>query len=432
MTTHQNGLSQNALRLQKRLRAENRFRRFGLAAVGLAVAILISLLSTIGYLGIPAMFQAQLTLSVKIDPKLIDSDEIYAASNDIQDLMRGDWMAPVYQSMDALFPEMTSPRDRRAMHQLISQGAGKMLQDYVRANPGSIGGTVTMNFPASSETDMVLKGKIARTSAESERKISNRQIVWIDDMVAKDVLQLRFNAHFFTAADSREPELAGIYGGLIGSLFTMLITVLFALPIGVCAAIYLEEFAPRNRLISWIEININNLAAVPSIIYGLLGLGLFLGLLGLPRSSPLAGGLVLGLMTMPVIIIATRSALAAVPPSIRDGALALGASPIQAVFHHILPLAMPGIMTGTIIGMARALGETAPLLMIGMVAFVAVAPDGITSPSSVLPVQIFLWADSPERGFIEKTAAAIAVLLAFLLSTNGLALYLRHKFEKKW
>jgi phosphate transport system permease protein len=279
---------------------------------------------------------------------------------------------------------------------------------------------------------MVLKGKIDRTSAESERKISNQQIAWIDAMTAKDILQSRFNAHFFTAADSREPELAGIYGGLIGSLFTMLITVLFALPIGVCAAIYLEEFAPTNRITRWVEININNLAAVPSIIYGLLGLGLFLGLLGLPRSSPLVGGLVLGLMTMPVIIIATRSALAAVPPSIRDGALALGASPVQAVFHHILPLAMPGIMTGTIIGMSRALGETAPLLMIGMVAFVAVAPDGLTSPSSVLPVQIFLWADSPERGFIEKTAAAIAVLLAFLLSTNGLALYLRHKFEKKW
>lgn len=419
-------------RLQKRLAAEKRFRIYGAAAVTAALLVLASLLSMIGYMGASAMRQTEWNLTVHIDPALIDVDEIYAQTGDIADLWRGDWMAPVYAAIDAAFPEITSAAEKRAARQMISLGSARIVLDYVKSNPKSIGSWVDFRLPAASAIDLWMKGKIDPAIPQSERKITDAQIEMASAMRQKGVLTLSFNQRFFTASDSREPELAGIYGGLVGSMMTMIITILFALPVGVCAAIYLEEFAPQNRLTRWIEINIANLAAVPSIIYGLLGLALFLGLFGLPRSSPLAGGLVLGLMTMPVIIIATRSSLAAVPPSIRDGALALGASPIQATFHHILPLAMPGIMTGAIIGMARALGETAPLLMIGMVAYIAIAPNAVTDPSSVLPVQIFLWADSPERGFVEKTAAAIAVLLAFLLAMNALALYLRHKFEKKW
>ncbi|MFB0952856.1 MAG: phosphate ABC transporter permease PstA, partial [Rhodospirillales bacterium] len=241
-----------------------------------------------------------------------------------------------------------------------------------------------------------------------------------------------FNTTFFTSADSREPELAGIWGAVSGSFFTMIVTLLLSFPIGVAAAVYLEEFAPKNRITQIIEVNINNLAAVPSIVYGLLGLAVFINFFGLPRSAPLVGGLVLALMTLPTIIIASRVALKAVPPSIREAALGLGASRMQVVSHHVLPLAMPGILTGTIIGMAQALGETAPLLMIGMVAFIVDIPGGITDPATVLPVQVYLWADSPERAFVARTSAAIMVLLAFLIVMNALAVLLRKKFERRW
>ncbi len=267
---------------------------------------------------------------------------------------------------------------------------------------------------------------------ETSRKITDKQIAFVELLKDKGVIESNFNFEFFTGGDSREPELAGILGGLMGTAYTMLVTLSLCLPIGVAAAIYLEEFAPRNRLSDLIEVNINNLAAVPSIVFGLLGLAVFLNVFGMPRSSPLVGGLVLALLVLPTIIIASRAALKAVPPSIREAAIGMGATPQQAIFHHVLPVAMPGILTGTIIGMAHALGETAPLLMIGMVAFIADVPSGTTDAATVLPVQIFLWSDLPESGFQSKTAAAILVLLAFLITMNGLAIWLRKKFERRW
>jgi phosphate transport system permease protein len=286
--------------------------------------------------------------------------------------------------------------------------------------------------PADDDVDMLMKGHFKTDVGESSRRISDKQLAWIKQLQRQGKIRKRFNLTFFTAGDSREPELAGIRGAAVGSFFTLLITLVLSFPIGVATAIYLEEFAPKNRWTDLIEVNINNLAAVPSIVFGLLGLAVFLNFFGLPRSAPLVGGLVLALMTMPTIIIASRAALQSVPPSIREGALGVGASKMQMVVHHVLPLALPGMLTGTIIGMARALGETAPLLMIGMVAFIVDIPGGFTDPATVLPVQIYLWADSPERAFMEKTSAAIMVLLAFLLLMNGAAIILRKKFEKRW
>ena len=268
--------------------------------------------------------------------------------------------------------------------------------------------------------------------SEASRKVSDNQIVWIEQLKSQGRVDVVFNTRFFTAGDSREPELAGIWGAVVGSFWTMVVTFLLAFPTGVMAAIYLEEFAPKNKLTDFVEVNINNLAAVPSIVFGLLGLSVFLGVFGVPRSAPLAGGIVLALMTLPTIIIASRAAIRAVPPSIRDAAVGLGASPIQTTFHHVLPLAMPGILTGTIIGMAQALGETAPLIMIGMVAFIVDVPGSITDSASVLPVQVFRWSDFPERAFEARTSAAICVLLLFLVVMNAIAVFTRKRFERRW
>ena len=279
---------------------------------------------------------------------------------------------------------------------------------------------------------MLRKGRIDRERVEAERRLKDQDLAWIDALSAEDTVRSTFNAGFFSGGDSREPELAGILGAVVGSVLTLAVTLALAFPLGVLTAVYLEAFAPKNRWTDLIEVNINNLAAVPSIVFGLLGLAVFLNVFHMPRSAPIVGGLTLALMTLPTIIITARVAIGAVPPSIHDGALAVGASPMQAVFHHVLPLAMPGILTGSIIGMARALGETAPLLMIGMVAFIADVPGGFNDPASVLPVQVYLWADSPERAFAEKTSAAILVLLVFLVAMNGLAIYLRKRFERRW
>ena len=277
-----------------------------------------------------------------------------------------------------------------------------------------------------------MKGRLSKDIPEKDRRISNQEIKWVDSLVERKIAQLKFNKTFFTAADSREPESAGILGAVVGSALTLTITILFALPLAVMASIYLEYFAKPGKVTDFIEVNINNLAAVPSIVFGLLGLSVFLSTFGLPRSAPLVGGLVLGLMTLPTIIIATRASIRSIPPSIREAALGLGASKMQAAMHHVLPLATPGILTGTIIGMAQALGETAPLLMIGMVAFIVDIPGGITDPATALPVQIYLWADSPERAFVERTSAAVIVLLGFLITMNVLAAVLRKKFERQW
>ncbi len=298
----------------------------------------------------------------------------------------------------------------------------------VLAEPSIVGKTVTVTIPASDDVDMLRKGKL---KAEGGR-LSAAQMGWLKRMEEKGVISTAFNTRFFASGDSREPELAGIWAAVVGSAMTLLVTLVLSFPLGVAAAIYLQEFAPKNRWTDLIEVNINNLAAVPSIVFGLLGLAVFLNFLELPRSAPLVGGMVLALMTLPTIIITARTALQSVPPSIREAAVGLGASPLQVVAHHVLPLAMPGILTGSIIGMARALGETAPLLMIGMVAFIVDIPGSPRDPATVLPVQVYLWADSPERAFVEKTAAAVLVLLVFLITMNGLAIYLRKKFERRW
>jgi len=302
----------------------------------------------------------------------------------------------------------------------------------VLKRPDLVGQTLSVWVPADDEVDMLIKGHLKRNVPESESRFSRQQLEWIDRLEADGRIRKIFNKTFFTAGDSREPEQAGIRGAVMGSALTLFITLVLSFPIGVAAAIYLEEFAPRNRWTDLIEININNLAAVPSIVFGLLGLAVFLNFFGLPRSAPLVGGLVLTLMTLPTIIIASSSALKSVPPSVREAALGVGASQMQTVTHHVLPLALPGMLTGAIIGMARALGESAPLLMIGMVAFIVDIPTGFTDPATVLPVQIYLWADSPERAFMERTSAAIIVLLAFLCLMNAGAIYLRKHFERRW
>jgi phosphate transport system permease protein len=314
----------------------------------------------------------------------------------------------------------------------MSPGAGLDLRNLVMRDPSVIGSTRRVWLLMNDDVDVMVKGHISRDVAESDRRLDDRQLEWLGALEQQDRVELQFNRYFFIGGDSRDPELAGIWSATVGSFFMLLVTLALSFPLGVATAVYLEEFAPRNRWTDLVEVNINNLAAVPSIVFGLLGLALFINAFGLPRSAPLVGGLVLSLMTLPVIIIASRAALTAVPPSIREAALGLGASKMQMVLHHVLPLAMPGMLTGTIIGMARALGESAPLLMIGMVAFIVDVPQSPLSPSTALPVQVYLWADSPERAFVERTSAAILVLLAFLLVMNGAAVLLRKRFERRY
>jgi phosphate transport system permease protein len=318
------------------------------------------------------------------------------------------------------------------LQRLVSIGAAYQLRDAIEKNPELLGRRQSVLVPASANLDMVVKGNITRDVPETQRQISDRQFGWIDTLQSSGDLVRQFNAALFENGDSREPELAGIRGALVGSLYMLVVTIVLSFPIGAAAAVYLEEFAPRNRWSDLIEVNINNLAAVPSIVFGLLGLAVFVNWLSLPRSAPLVGGLVLSLLTLPVIIIASRAAIKSVPPSIREAALGVGASRMQVVFHHVLPLSLPGMLTGAIIGMSRALGESAPLLMIGMVAFIVDVPGGITDPSTALPVQIYLWADSPERAFAERTSAAIIILLGFLLLMNLAAVILRKRVERRW
>jgi phosphate transport system permease protein len=301
--------------------------------------------------------------------------------------------------------------DERAAATILSNGAQLMLRDRIVADPGLIGETVQIEIPASDPFDQLAKGTISRDTPESFRRVTDRQIAWWDHLVAEGRVSTQFNWGLFFNADSRFPELAGLAGAIIGSFLALLVCFLLSFPLGIAAAVYLEEFARRNRWTNLIEVNINNLAAVPSVVFGLLGLVVFIGWFGLPRSAPLVGGMVLSLMTLPTIIIATRAALKSVPPSIREAALAVGASKHEMVLHHVLPLAMPGILTGTIIGLAQALGEAAPLLLIGMNAFITSTPEGVLNPATALPTQIFIWADSPERGFVARTSAGIMVLL---------------------
>ncbi len=415
--------------LKKRYAKEKRFRLYGLLSIAISFLFLLILLVNISIKGLPAFQQTYVKLDITLDSTILGVNK----NSDYDALFSADYALLITKTLKAMFPDVKGRKKKRALKKLISNSAAYDLRDLVVANPKLIGTRQSFWFLAKDDVDVYAKGNIDRNLPEANRRIKDFQLVWIDKLEKEGRLEQRFNTRFFTSGDSREPEQAGIHGAIVGSLLTMLVTLLLSFPIGVGAALYLEEFAPKNnRWVDIIEININNLAAVPSIVFGLLGLAVFIAFFGVPRSAPLIGGLVLTLMTLPTIIIASRAAIKSVPPSIREAAYGLGASRVQTTFHHTLPLAMPGILTGTIIGMAQALGETAPLLMIGMVAFVADIPQGIMDPSTVLPVQIYLWSDSPERAFTERTSAAIMVLLGFLVVMNFLAVLLRKKFEKKW
>ncbi|MDH3738995.1 MAG: phosphate ABC transporter permease PstA [Alphaproteobacteria bacterium] len=418
----------SAAQLRRRYRAETRFRLYGIAAIFFAIGILALLLGSIISTGASAFTQTEIALDVQFDTATIDPN----GERDPEVLARANYRKLARAGLSVVFPDVSGRRDKRDLARLISSGADLALRDRVLADPSIIGTTQRIWVKSGADIDSLNKGQISRDVVESDRRVKDNQIAWFDALAEEGRVRRSFNTTLFTAGDSREPELAGIWGAAVGSFLTLLVTLALSFPVGVMAAVYLEAFAPKNRWTDLIEVNINNLAAVPSIVFGLLGLAVFLNFFGMPRSAPVVGGTVLALMTLPTIIIAGRAALKAVPPSIREAALAMGASPLQAISHHVLPLAMPGILTGTIIGMARALGETAPLLMIGMVAFIVDIPRSFSDPATVLPVQVFLWADAPERAFVEKTSAAILVLLAFLIAMNLAAVILRKKFERRW
>jgi len=415
--------------LKKRYAREKRFRFFGLFSILISFVFLLVLLTTIISKGFPAFQQTYIKLDVVLDEAILGVDK----SATQEALFVANYYKVIKNSLKTMFPEVKGRKQKRALKNLVSNSAAYDLRDKVMKDPSLLGSAHSFWFLAKDDVDVFMKGKIDRHLPEADRRIKDYQLAWIDQLVAEERLEKRFNTVLFSAGDSREPEQAGLRGALMGSLLTMLVTFFLSFPIAVAAAAYLEEFAPQNnRWVDMIEVNINNLAAVPSIVFGLLGLAIYINFFGVPRSTPLIGGLVLALMTLPTIIIASRAAIKSVPSSIKEAAIGLGASPIQVLFQHTLPLAMPGILTGTIIGMAQALGETAPLLMIGMVAFVAEVPSGVMDPSTVMPIQIYLWSDSPERAFTERTSAAIMVLLGFLVIMNLFAIMLRKKFERKW
>jgi phosphate transport system permease protein len=412
-------MTNSARHLKKRHLKEAIFRRCGLLSITFAATMLAILLVDLGSKAIPAFRQSMVTLTVYYDRNNVDvlSPSAIKSSN-----FRG----IIRESLFSHFPAITERSEKREISALLSATADDVLRQRLLQNPALIGQQEVIRVPLSDTADQYLKHTNFKTT------LSPLQIKALEDLRAQGLLSRPFNATFFTAADSRQPESAGILGALVGTTMTLGITILLAFPLGIMAAIYLEEFAGNSRLRNIIEININNLAAVPSIIYGLLGLSVFLVFFQWPRSSPLVGGAVLALLTLPTAIIATRAALQSVPDSIRQAAQGLGASPIQVVFDHVVPCAMPGILTGMILGVARAIGETAPLLLIGMVAFISDVPHALSDSATVLPVQIFLWSSNPEIGYQEKTAAAIIVLMVFLLTMNAVAIYLRKKLEKKW
>ncbi|MDG1532624.1 MAG: phosphate ABC transporter permease PstA [Paracoccaceae bacterium] len=410
--------------LVRRKRKERVLKGLGLSAICFAFMMLATLVISLVASGHSAFVQTHVTFKVFVDP-----DEIREKR-----LPRGGFEDALAASLSQHLPDMdmSDRSTKKQVEKILSNGAQFHLRDLVVADPSLIGQTIELTVPVSDPYDQLNKGGIDPNTPEENRRLNDHQIAMFDQLVAAGTVSKPLNWGLLTNADSRFPELAGLKGALIGSAWALLICFLISFPLGIGAAVYLEEFAPKNRFSNLIEVNINNLAAVPSVVFGLLALSVFIGWFGLPRSAPLVGGMTLALMTMPTIIIATRAALKSVPPSIREAALGLGASPQQTVFGHVLPLAMPGILTGTIIGLAQALGETAPLLLIGMNAFITSAPDGPLSSATALPTQIFIWADSPERGFASRTSAAILVLLGFLITMNAIAIFLRSKFERKW
>lgn len=410
-----------AARRKARYAAETRLKIYGFSAIAVALGFLVFLLLSLTATGYKAFTQTMVTVEIDLSTAGVNKDSV----------MEADWRGIVRKALLDEIPNL--PRnEQRGYFALFTDQAAYILRDEVIADPSKLVGRQTFTIPMSDPADQFAKGEIRRDVPEDQRRISDKQIGYFDEMMARGAISSPFNWGLFFSPDSRFPELAGLAGAISGSFWTLLVCLVISLPIGIASAIYLEEFAPKNRFTDLIEVNINNLAAVPSIIFGLLGLAVFLGWFGLPRSAPLVGGLVLSLMTLPTLIITTRNSLKSVPSSIREAALGVGASKHEAIFHHILPLAMPAVMTGTIISLARALGETAPLLLIGMNAFITSEPGGVLDAATALPTQIYIWADSPERGFVARTSAAILVLLGFLIVMNGIAIYLRQRFERRW
>ncbi|AZT85410.1 phosphate ABC transporter permease PstA [Marinobacter sp. NP-4(2019)] len=411
--------------LKRRYRKERRFRLYGIVAIFIALASLFILFADIIGKGHSGFVKTTITLDVTLDSEAMYLDD----PADDDQMSMADFVAPIIAALQEHFPEAEGAAARRELGRLVGSYAASEIRDLLEENPDLLNTTQTMEFLAHDTVSVYVKH--ADDPSYSIR-LSERQQAWVDELLEKGVINTSFNDVLFSRGDSREPGNAGILGAIVGSLFTMLVTLAISFPVGIAAAIYLEEFAPQNRITDFIEVNINNLAAVPSIIFGLLGLAVFIGLFGMPRSVPVVGGLVLALMTLPTIIISSRAAIKSVPPSIREAAEGIGASKMQVVLHHVVPLAMPGMLTGSIIGMAQALGETAPLLLIGMVAFIVDVPDGFFSSATVLPVQIYLWASSSEQGFVELASAGIMVLLAFMISMNALAIWLRKRLERRW
>ncbi|MFT4938375.1 MAG: phosphate transport system permease protein [Paraglaciecola sp.] len=414
--------------LKKRYRAEKRFRAYGIAAILFGLACLVLLFTDIIGKGHSAFLQTYIYVEVNFDAEQLEISNV----KDKNQLAVANYQGLIRKALTTQFRDATSRSDKRDLYALVSNGASFTLRAMLENDPTLLNQTLGVWVLADDDIDTYIKSYNGDGSDPFIARMKEKQRAWVETLIANGHIEKRFNTTFFTNGDSREPEQAGIAGAMAGSLFTLLVTIALSFPIGVSAAIYLEEYAPTNRFTDFIEVNINNLAAVPSIIFGLLGLAIFIGFFEMHRSIPLVGGLVLTLMTLPTIIISSRAAIKSVPPSIRDAALGLGASKMQVVIHHVLPLAMPGMLTGAIIGFAQALGETAPLLMIGMVAFIVDVPGGVSDPATVLPVQIFLWSDSPERAFVERTSAAIMVLLAFLITMNTLAIWLRKRLERRW
>ena len=414
-------------RLKKRHSAEKRFRFYGLASIFIALLFVVILVHNIFSKGSSAFMKTAINVDVFYDQELLDIPN-NPSKEQISD---ADLYDVAIESILKVYPASNLDQEN-ALIDLFTIDAEIEIKKALIKNPNLIGKTITLEITASDDIDQLHKGNYPRELPEDRRRISDYQLQIYDALVEDNKIVKNFNTYYFQNGDSRDPELAGIGGALVGSFYSILICLLLAFPVAVLASIYLEEFAPKNRITDFIEININNLAAVPSIVYGLLALQILLATIQLPRSTPLVAGITLALMTLPRIIIPCRASLKAVPPSIREGALAVGASKFQSVFHHVVPLALPGTLSGTIIGLAQALGETAPLILIGMVAFVVDIPSTPIDPSSSLPVQVYLWSESAERGFVEKTSATIMMLLSFLIVMNFLAVYLRQKFEKRW
>jgi len=413
--------------LKSRIAKEKRFKAYGIISITTALTLLTILFVSIFSQGYTAFQETRIQLPVYFDQEILDPNK----TNDWNKIKKANFNGLVKQSIRNLFPEVSGRSNKRKLYKIVSSSAEYQIRNIVNNDLSIIGSKQNIWVLADDDVDMLIKGNINRNLPENERRIDDQELMWIEYLESENLIKKVFNKTLFSSGDSSESEQSGILVALLGSFYALLITLVLSFPIGIATAVYLEEFAPKdNKFVDFIEVNINNLAAVPSIIFGLLGLAIFLNFFEMPRSAPLVGGMVLSLMTLPRIIIPARAALKSVPPSIREGALGLGASNVQAVFNHVLPIATPGMLTGTIIGMAQALGESAPLLIIGMVAFIVDIPQGFTDPATTLPVQIYLWADTPERGFVERTAAVIMVLLIFLVLMNSLAIYLRKKFEK--